>query len=82
MMKASSVFQIVAIVAAFAAAFVWAQSAIWQPPEEAWTSLAALKPYFWQAGMLNRMAALCATLSAMSNGASFIVLRLEATGYL
>jgi hypothetical protein len=82
MIRYSSVMQIVAIVSAFAAGFVWAQSAIWQPPADAWDSLATLKPYFEQAGMLNRMAAACATLSAISNGASFVGLHLERRGHI
>jgi hypothetical protein len=51
-------------------------------PEMAWDNIAQLKPWLDHSAMLNRIAGMAAAVSAMSNGAAFVAMRLERRGFI
>jgi hypothetical protein len=74
--------QIASAILAFIAAWFWMQSAMSAAPEMAWDNIAQLKPWLDHSAMLNRIAGMAAAVSAMSNGAAFVAMRLERRGFI
>jgi hypothetical protein len=71
-MKTTTGLQILLAVAAFAAAWFWMRASVDVAPEVGWDTAAALKEWLDSAARLNKIAAGCAGISALSSGMSHV----------
>ena len=77
-MKITTGLQILSAAAAFAAAWFWMLASVDAAPDMNLDSIAALKPWLDSSARLNKLAAMCAGISALCSGLTYVNDWLEA----
>jgi hypothetical protein len=76
-MTTRATLQFISAIGAFAAALFWALSAIGPVPDMNFDTIAQLKPWLEGTAKLNRAAAMCAAVSAVTSGFSLLAAPFE-----